>query len=162
MPITVRLAGRDDLDRIDAIEAASFTADRFPRRNLARMLTGGRTRFFLAETEAGKGGYLALSLRRRSRVARVYSLAVDPGSRRQGVAEALFAAARACADTEECRVLRLEVRPSNTAAVKLYERLGFHLRDRRVAYYEDGETALVLEAPIGTESTTLPAEHGPL
>ena len=162
MPATVRLADREDIDLIDGIEAASFTADRFPRRNLARMLAGGRTRFLISEAKTGKGGYLALSLKRGSRVARIYSLAVDPGSRRQGVAEALINGARTCARAENCQVLRLEVRPSNTAAVKLYERLGFRLHDRRDAYYEDGETALVLEALVGADSTTVPAEHGPL
>lgn len=161
MTTPVRLAVRDDIDRIDAIEAASFTADRFARRNLRRMLTGGRTRFFLADSETGQGGYLALSLRTGSTVARIYSLAVDPVSRRQGIADALLQAASACAAAENCDRVRLEVRPSNKAAVKLYERLGFRLHDKRIAYYEDGETALVLERPVGTGSTTFPAEHDP-
>ena len=147
----VRRAVPADLDRIDAIEAASFDRDRFPRRNLARMLRGGHTRFLLAEPGAGgQGGYLALNLRRNSRVARIYSLAVDPESRRQGLAEALIAAARYSAREAGCDRLRLEVRASNTAARRLYGRMGFHLRGERKDYYEDGETALLFEAAITT------------
>lgn len=162
MSVTVRQAGPQDIDRIDAIEAASFSADRFARRNLRRMLIGGRTLFLLADAPAGEGGYLALSLRRGSQVARIYSLAVDPGSRRQGLGEALLAAAEQLAAARACRVMRLEVRASNRAAIKLYERRGFRLHDRRNAYYEDGETALVLEAPIGAVSRSDPTEHGRL
>lgn len=162
MPVTVRQAGPQDIDRIDAIEAASFTADRFARRNLRRMLVGGRTLFLLADAPTGEGGSLALSLRRGSKVARIYSLAVDPGSRRHGLGEALLAAAEQYAAARACRVMRLEVRASNRAAIKLYERRGFRLHDRRKAYYEDGETALVLEAPVGAVSRSDPTEHGRL
>lgn len=156
--VAVREAGRGDLPAIDAIEAASFDRDRFPRRNLARMLAGGRTRFFLA----GKGaGYLALSLRRGAHSGRIYSLAVHPDARGQGVAAALIAAARRLALTEGLRSLRLEVRESNQAARRLYEREGFCLRERRPAYYEDGEAALQLEAllepqePARTRETSI-------
>ena len=141
--VAVREAGRDDLPAIDAIEAASFERDRFPRRNLARMLKGGRTRFFLADEGAG---YLALSLRRGGRTGRIYSLAVHPDARGRGIAAALIAAARSLARAERLRALRLEVRESNLAARRLYEREGFCLRERRPAYYEDGEAALQLEA----------------
>ncbi|WP_417486627.1 GNAT family N-acetyltransferase [Maricaulis sp.] len=161
MKPSIRLADPDDLDRIDRIEAASFDADRFPRRNLARMLAGRRTRFLLAEASTGQGGYLALSFRTGSRVARIYSVAVDPASRRQGLAEALLEAAVELATARNCHVLRLEVRASNGAARKLYDRYGFRLHDTRIAYYEDGETGLVLEALLELPSCPVIAEHDP-
>ena len=140
----VRRAGPGDLDRIDAIEAASFDRDRFARRNLARMLRGGRTVFLLA----GASGYLALSLRRGASVARIYSLAVRPEARGQGIAAALIDAARQFAAAAGCRRLRLEVRASNDTAKRLYEREGFRLRKCLEDYYEDSETALQLEAVL--------------
>ncbi|WP_297734471.1 GNAT family N-acetyltransferase [uncultured Maricaulis sp.] len=162
MSIAVRAAGPADLDRIDSIEGASFTTDRFARRNLARMLRGGCTQFLLGDTDARAGGYLALSLRKGSRVARIYSLAVAPDSRRRGVAEALIEAAKRLATAQGRDCLRLEVRAGNRAAINLYERLGFRLHDRRNAYYEDGETALVLQAPTGPHAEPDNAEHDPL
>lgn len=161
MPRSIREAGPGDLDRIDRIEASCFTADRFPRRNLQRMLAGRKTRFLIGDAANGLGGYLALSLRKGSRVARIYSLAVDPDSRREGLADALIEAGGALAAARQCRVLRLEVRASNTAARKLYDRRGFRLHAKRIAYYEDGETALVLEARIGTPSGPGRVEHDP-
>jgi ribosomal protein S18 acetylase RimI-like enzyme len=145
-----------DLDTIDAIESACFEADRFARRNLARMLRGGRTQFLLAGSE----GYLALCFRRGSSVARIYSLAVRERARGQGIAAALIEAARRRARTAGCRALRLEVRESNAAARSLYRRAGFRLRKRLEDYYEGGETALQLEAVLDREDPA-PARERP-
>jgi ribosomal protein S18 acetylase RimI-like enzyme len=154
----VRPAGTGDLDTVDAIEAASFDRDRFPRRNLARMLRGGRTVFLVA----GSAGYVAVCFRRGASVARIYSLAVRPEARGQGVAARLIKASRDLAREAGCDRLRLEVRLSNAAARRLYEREGFRLRKRLEDYYEDGETALQLEAvlheadPRPAGETTIP------
>ena len=72
------------------------------------------------------------------------NVAVRPEYRRQGVADRLldvfcrFGQARLA-------VLTLEVRPSNTAAVALYEKHGFREAGRRKNYYENPtEDALLL------------------
>ncbi|HEY7507440.1 MAG TPA: hypothetical protein VH621_07505 [Nitrososphaera sp.] len=38
----------------------------------------------------------------------------------------------------------LEVRVSNTGAVKMYERLGFETKSRLRSYYRDGEDAYLM------------------
>ena len=96
--------------------------------------------------EEPRDGVLFFILRRGGRTGRIYSLAVHPDARGRGIAAALIAAARSLARAERLRALRLEVRESNLAARRLYEREGFCLRERRPAYYEDGEAALQLEA----------------
>lgn len=143
----VRQATRTDLDAIDALEAVSFDADRFPRRNLSRMLTGGRTIFLIADTSGFAAGYLALSFRSGARVSRLYSLAIAPSARGKGVGAALIARAMAETADRGLRAIRLEVRESNIAARTLYERCGFTLRGRRESYYGDGEAACLYEAP---------------
>ncbi|WP_343164507.1 ribosomal protein S18-alanine N-acetyltransferase [Hyphobacterium vulgare] len=142
------MASGADLETIDALEAASFEADRFPRRNLRRMLAGGRTVFLLAETGNHPAGYLALSFRRGARTGRLYSLAIAPQARGHGVGAALIARAIEEAACRGLRSVRLEVRESNIAAQKLYLRCGFTLRGRRESYYGDGEAALLYEAPV--------------
>jgi ribosomal protein S18 acetylase RimI-like enzyme len=52
-------------------------------------------------------------------------LAVDPAARRRGVASALLTAAEQLADARGARKLSLHVLSTNTAALSLYERLGF-------------------------------------
>ena len=144
--IEVRLAGPGDLDAIDDIEIDSFTADRFSRRNLRRMLLARKTRFLLARIGGDPAGYLALAFRRGSAISRIYSIAVAPAHRGAGVARAMLASALDLTARRGCRLVHLEVRKSNTKAITVYENAGFRLRGTREAYYEDGEAALLFEA----------------
>ena len=45
---------------------------------------------------------------------------------------------------KQCDEFYLEVRCSNNEAVKLYERLGFSIKQRLRAYYRDGEDAYMM------------------
>lgn len=47
-----------------------------------------------------------------------------------------------------CSQALLEVRPSNKAAIAVYERAGFKQVHVRKGYYSDGEDALILQAPL--------------
>lgn len=51
--------------------------------------------------------------------------------------------------TEHIEVLTLEVRMSNSYAVKMYKELGFVNGHIRKKYYEDGEDALLMMLEIG-------------
>ncbi|MDD4600066.1 Mycothiol acetyltransferase [bioreactor metagenome] len=57
--------------------------------------------------------------------ARILSVAVAESYRGQGVAKALMQAALAYFKANKASLIRLEVRPDNTPAVKVYEKLGF-------------------------------------
>ena len=91
-------------------------------------------------------GYLVCS--RYADVWHLMNIAVAPGRRREGIAtdlmEQLFEQAGADAR------FTLEVRASNSSAIKMYERFGFRPAGHRRRYYHDnGEDALImwLEAP---------------
>lgn len=74
----------------------------------------------------------------------ILNLAVHPQKRRQGIARALLTAALAQAREQHATVAWLEVRPSNTAALALYQSFGFQEVGRRPGYYSDnGEDALI-------------------
>jgi len=70
------------------------------------------------------------------------NIAVFPEYRGKGVATALLNALFGEAGRRGGEFLSLEVRPSNTAAVRLYEKLGFREEGRRKNFYanplEDG------------------------
>lgn len=70
------------------------------------------------------------------------NIAVAAEARRRGIAQALIQALTAQLKTRGSRSLSLEVRPSNAAAVALYQKLGFTQVGRRPNYYrhprEDG------------------------
>lgn len=76
-------------------------------------------------------------------------LGVTASARRRGIARALVEAL--CAEGREngSRVVLLEVRESNAAALALYRGLGFEELDRRARYYADtGEDAVVMQRKL--------------
>ena len=77
--------------------------------------------------------------------AHITTIAVDPEQRRQGIAWKLMVELLERAKERGATCATLEVRASNEAAIKLYERLGFEVCGRRRAYYADNkEDAMVM------------------
>jgi [ribosomal protein S18]-alanine N-acetyltransferase len=80
------------------------------------------------------------------------NVAVDDRRRREGLASTLIERLFELADAEGERYT-LEVRTSNSAAIRLYERFGFKAAGRRRGYYHDNrEDAVIMwrTAPAGT------------
>ena len=97
----------------------------------------------------------------------VTNVAVHPDARRRGIARALLESVFGHARAAGSRMVLLEVRPSNTEAIALYDSFGFRAVGRRRGYYYDtGEDALVMEAlvssvaPRGEDSTQEPRAKG--
>ncbi len=132
-------AQREDLDRLVAIEQASFTApwtrkmleaelqNPFSRLLTARLMPDGRTGEIV--------GYLCLWIVFEE--LRLMNLAVEAGSRRRGIAKALVLHALSLARDRGAERAVLEVRASNDAARRLYEGLGFRQVAVRARYYTD-------------------------
>ena len=75
----------------------------------------------------------------------IMNVAVDPAYRRQGIAEQLLLRLEQDLKDEDVHSLTLEVRPSNTPAVSLYEKLGYkQVGCRRGYYHHPKEDALIL------------------
>ena len=75
----------------------------------------------------------------------IANVAVAPPARRRGVGRALIASLLARADQMQLAFVTLEVRPSNHAAIALYEGFGFEVVGRRKNYYDKpSEDALLM------------------
>jgi ribosomal-protein-alanine N-acetyltransferase len=75
----------------------------------------------------------------------VLNVAVAAEERRRGVARALLSACVARGRAQGSCLVTLEVRRSNTAALRLYEAFGFRSAGVRPNYYSDeGEDAIVM------------------
>jgi ribosomal-protein-alanine N-acetyltransferase len=75
----------------------------------------------------------------------IMTLGTDPDQRRKKIAESIIVALINQAIESEIKAITLEVRLSNQAAQKLYERYDFQHQGIRKNYYEsDGEAALLL------------------
>ena len=74
---------------------------------------------------------------------------IPHSGRKKGVAQDLLEQSLnfLAVDNHVQRIL-LEVRVSNQAAIKLYQKLGFEQIDLRKSYYKDGESALVFSKDL--------------
>ncbi len=96
-------------------------------------------------------GYLVCS--RYADVWHLMNIAVDPVSRRGGIATALLSEMLERAGREQA--FTLEVRTSNGPAIRLYERFGFRPAGTRRRYYHDtGEDALIMWRTAAEPSST--------
>lgn len=76
-------------------------------------------------------------------------LGVAPAARRRGVGRALVDRLRQEGQQRRVRLIVLEVRESNAAALALYAGLGFVEQARRPRYYDDtGEAAVVMQLDL--------------
>lgn len=102
-----------------------------------------------AERDGGLVGYIVCS--RLADAWHIMNVSVDPVHRRGRIAIALITELFRRADTI-CPNYTLEVRVSNDAAIKMYERLGFKAAGVRPGYYADNrEDALIMWRSIDPE-----------
>lgn len=77
--------------------------------------------------------------------AHITIVGIHPDYQHQGLGQFLMQALLTAAKDRGLERATLEVRDSNTAALKLYEKFGFKVAGRRKRYYQDtGEDALIL------------------
>lgn len=76
--------------------------------------------------------------------AQLARIGVKKSKRKSGLGKTLMNRLIRRAHDAGCEFMRLEVRPSNTAGLALYESLGFTTVSRIPEYYSDGEDALVM------------------
>jgi ribosomal-protein-alanine N-acetyltransferase len=140
-----------DLDQVSDIERASFPTPWTRAAFCYEIEQNKVARCTVLRGRRGVVGYLCLW--EIGHEIHITNLAVHPEWRRRGVARRLLAAALAGGVARGVSLAFLEVRPSNTRALALYESLGFQVIGRRNGYYFDtGEDALVMEARLGGDA----------
>ncbi len=142
-----------DLDAVRAIERASFFPP-WPDDAYRNELTTNKLATYLVAKMDGvvvafAGIWLMVD------EAHVTTFAVDPAWRRRSIGERLLVALLDAAIARRAREATLEVRLSNVAARRLYEKYGFRPVGIRPRYYTDnGEDALIM--------TTEPLDSPPM
>jgi ribosomal-protein-alanine N-acetyltransferase len=81
----------------------------------------------------------------------VISIAVLPEYQRDGVGYALMEEAMRSMLLHNAKECFLEVRASNTPAVKLYKKMEFEIRRTLRGYYADGEDAYIMARKLPFE-----------
>jgi ribosomal-protein-alanine N-acetyltransferase len=139
-----RLSGVADLEEVLAVDEASFTRPWTRAMYEAEFLNQETAHLYVLRLpECPVAGYIATWMVVDE--VHINNLAVRPEFRGRGLASALLAHALADGERRGAPRAMLEVRRSNEAARRLYERFGFHVAGVRRDYYSHPtEDALVL------------------
>jgi len=141
--VELRRLEQGDLDTVEEIERASYPTP-WSRSMFAAELRKPSSIALGAYREEGElVGYAFVS--RYVDAWHVMNIAVSPAFRRRGIASTLLERLFEVTASDPRRGYTLEVRVSNTEAIRLYERLGFESRGIRRGYYTDNrEDALIM------------------
>jgi len=97
--------------------------------------------YIMCKTEFGFSNFKKLGFVKKGHMV---SVAVLPEFRGRGIGKAIVEEAVNGVRLKRCDEFYLEVRCSNGEAIRLYEGLGFVIRQRLNAYYRDGEDAYLM------------------
>ena len=133
----------DHLDEVAELERICFSTP-WSRNMLAEELDNYLSAFLVALDDNDKvAGYAGLQAVLDEGY--ITNVAVRPDCRKQGVAGKLLQVFLDFAQANHLAFLTLEVRPSNIAAVALYEKHGFQEAGRRKNYYQQPrEDAIIM------------------
>jgi ribosomal-protein-alanine N-acetyltransferase len=133
----------DDLAAVHAIELASFSAPWPPHAYRSELESNRLAHYLVARAGDAVAAYGGMWLMVDE--AHITTFAVHPTWRRQRIGERLLLAFLDLATERGAHEATLEVRLSNLAARKLYEKYGFRPVGLRPRYYsDDHEDALIM------------------
>lgn len=132
----------EDVPFISRLEEQTFSMP-WSADSFLRMIEKEDTDYFVAEEEGRLLGGCGLLL--IAGEGNITNVVVAPEERRRGVATGLLACLMEAGEKAGLHAYTLEVRISNTAAIALYEKLGFVSEGIRPRFYEKPtEDALIM------------------
>jgi ribosomal-protein-alanine N-acetyltransferase len=131
-----------DLSALRKLERLCFEKDAWPLFDLIAVLTFPDIVRLKAVEDGQMVGFVAGDPRPSQGFSWIATIAVLPAYRLRGIGRALLLACEAQLQTPR---VKLSVRASNQAAIRLYEREGYLTTDLWKSYYNDGENAIVME-----------------
>lgn len=147
--LAIRLAEPGDLERLAALDRASFPHDPWSDELLRAELASAHSRYWVVESGDELVGVLGIMAAQGAGEGDVQTIAVAEPLRRGGWATRLLREGVAWARSRGATRLFLEVRETGDAARSLYRGLGFEEIGRRDNYYpREGVAAIVMRADV--------------
>lgn len=141
--VTFRKMTIHDVNEVYEIEKQSFTLAWTKEAFEQEMLKNEFAYYVLAETQEGVVGYCGMWLVMDE--AHITNIAISLKERGKKFGEALMKEAIETAKAQGAKLMTLEARVSNIAALNLYRKLGFQNGGIRKGYYTDNqEDAIVM------------------
>jgi len=142
-PISIRKATKKDIDRICAVEKASFTTPWSKEAFRKELSTNRFAHYYVLELGKEIVGYAGMWIILDE--AHVTNVAIHPKYRGLKLGELLMRSLMANAKILGAKSMTLEVRVSNDVAQRLYRKLNFKEQGIRKKYYADTmEDALIM------------------
>jgi [ribosomal protein S18]-alanine N-acetyltransferase len=151
-PIIMRKAGIQDLERIMEMENTVFGSEAFSRRQYRHLLKSAACRILLYESGTELAGMVAAGWRARTDFLWIYSIAVSPQMRGQGLGGRMLEECLKMSRELQRRWIILEVRVSNDIAIRLYHRFGFEEVGFLADYYGEGHDGLRMALEVKPET----------
>jgi len=112
-----------------------------PEAFLVAEIRGKHVGYIMCKTEYGFSNFKKLGFVKKGHMV---SVAVLDDYRKKGIGSVLVEESIKGIQSKKCDEFHLEVRCSNNEAVRMYEKLGFVIRQQLNAYYRDGEDAFLM------------------
>ena len=117
-----------------------------PEAFIVAEINGKHVGYVMCKTEYGFSNFKKLGFVKKGHVV---SIAVLEEYRKRGIGKILVEESIKGIIQKKCDEFYLEVRCSNTEAVRLYEKLGFVIKQQLNVYYRDGEDAFLMAIELG-------------
>ncbi len=119
-----------------------------PEAFLVAEIGGKHVGYIMCKTEYGFSNFKKLGFVKKGHVV---SIAVLDEHRRKGIGKVLAEEALFGVQSRKCDELYLEVRCSNTDAVRLYEKMRYVIKQKLRTYYRDGEDAYLMAIELNLD-----------
>lgn len=144
----IEFAGKEDLNEILELEQICFGGDSFSKAQFRYLIAKAKGEFVLIKNRGKILAYLILLKRKNSSQNRIYSIAIAPEARGQGLAKKLLDYAEKVTTRDNKRYISLEVKKENHAAINLYLHAGFKKNGIKMRYYFDGTDAILMRKEL--------------
>ena len=134
---TIRLFRARDLPEIMETERRAFPKSAYPAALILEYARKFPEGFLVLQAGEEVAGYLIYD----AADGHIFSMAVKPAHRREGIGSRLLTHARNRAQGR----LWLEVRSKNRSALRFYESLGMKVRGRVPGYYEEDDALVMVQ-----------------
>lgn len=137
MEIRIETASIRLLDKLYEIESQCFDQEAFTKRQIAYLLTDYNTIGLVAKANGEVAGYIIaqVEVEKDTLYGHIITVNVLPAYRRKGIGSRMLKETEEILKGKGIRECHLEVREDNSAALKLYQKLGYQKIGKLEKYY---------------------------
>jgi ribosomal protein S18 acetylase RimI-like enzyme len=146
--IEMREVATADISQLLTLEKRCFATDRLSKRSFSYWIKSNHRVFLVAESHGQIIAYGLVIMRKGTRLARLYSIAVDQNIEGRGIGRQLLLALENKTVAAGKLFLRLEVEKTNQRAISLYQSVGFKIFGDYPHYYENNGDAFRMQKAI--------------